>query len=348
MITEYETQNTLNPAIWKNGIIDNKLRHALLKIATHFIEFLDIDAKIKDITLTGSNANYNWTPHSDIDLHVILNYSDIDENVNLVRNFMMAKKTIWNNNYPLKYRDMDIELYAQDDAEPHTSTGVYSVKYNKWIKEPTAEKIHVKDADIIAKSEPFAYMIDNINIHNANVLSKVNKIKEKIKKFRKCGLESGGEYSIENLAFKRLRNSGHLKRLNDLHKKAIMSNLEQGLTESHRKELVSIKNMLSKHIHTDQKMTAIDWKFLMKHMDTIVDPRGQWDHPGRCTIIPSNQITMKNVSYPVFGFDDTGYSKMMSPGHDYEFPGKMVFEIPMTSKIYENLIKEIEIWNQED
>ena len=63
--------------------------------------------------------------------------------------------------------------------------------------------------------------------------------------------------------------------------------------------------------------------------DVIVDPRGQWDHPGQITKIPSNNITMKGVGYPVFGIDDLGNQQMMYPGMDYTFPGQSVTEYPM-------------------
>lgn len=46
-------------------------------------------------------------------------------------------------------------------------------------------------------------------------------------------------------------------------------------------------------------------------------------------IIPSGNITMKDVDFPVMGVDNLGNSKMMMPGGEYEFPGDMVFEMPM-------------------
>lgn len=61
----------------------------------------------------------------------------------------------------------------------------------------------------------------------------------------------------------------------------------------------------------------------------IITNRGQWDYPGQTTIIPSNQITMQGVPYPVMGVDNTGYTKMMQPGMDYTFPGQYVTEYPM-------------------
>lgn len=61
----------------------------------------------------------------------------------------------------------------------------------------------------------------------------------------------------------------------------------------------------------------------------IITNRGQWDYPGQTTIIPSNQITMQGVPYPVVGVDNTGHTKMMQPGMDYTFPGQYVTEYPM-------------------
>ena len=50
-------------------------------------------------------------------------------------------------------------------------------------------------------------------------------------------------------------------------------------------------------------------------------------------IIPSGNITMKDVEFPVMGIDNLGNSEMMMPGADYIFPGNAVFEIPAKSGI---------------
>ena len=54
--------------------------------------------------------------------------------------------------------------------------------------------------------------------------------------------------------------------------------------------------------------------------DIIIDPRGQWDHPGKITRIPSNTITMQGVGYPVLGVPDKGKPVMMKPNQNYTFP----------------------------
>ena len=43
----------------------------------------------------------------------------------------------------------------------------------------------------------------------------LSKYKNKLKKYRTCGLEKGGEYSYENLVFKVLRRNGYLSKLVD-------------------------------------------------------------------------------------------------------------------------------------
>ena len=65
------------------------------------------------------------------------------------------------------------------------------------------------------------------------------------------------------------------------------------------------------------------------NQEAITTPYGQWEYPGEITRIPSNQITMQGVDYPVYGVDDLGYSQMMYPGMDYSYPGSSVTEYPI-------------------
>jgi hypothetical protein len=53
----------------------------------------------------------------------------------------------------------------------------------------------------------------------------------------------------------------------------------------------------------------------------IVDPKGQWAHPGEITRIPSDTITMQGVPYPVMAYPNIGEPQMMYPGGEYYYPG---------------------------
>ena len=70
----------------------------------------------------------------------------------------------------------------------------------------------------------------------------------------------------------------------------------------------------------------------MARKKPIISPLGQWAYPGEVTIIPSSDITMKGVNYPVLGVDNLGNQQMMMPGQDYTFPGDYVTEIPQMGK----------------
>lgn len=57
--------------------------------------------------------------------------------------------------------------------------------------------------------------------------------------------------------------------------------------------------------------------------------RNSKDRNNPYNIIPSGNITMKGVDFPVLGTDNLGNQKLMMPGANYVFPGNTVFEIPL-------------------
>jgi hypothetical protein len=70
-----------------------------------------------------------------------------------------------------------------------------------------------------------------------------------------------------------------------------------------------------------------------KPKDIITDPAGQWKYPGQKTRIPSNDITMQGVPYPVWAQPNVGPGSMMQPNQDYNFPdASYVDETPMAKK----------------
>jgi len=325
MLHEYQTHNELNPKLWTNDQhLPDKTRNGFLNIANKFYEFLEVDAVVHDVILIGSNANYNWTEHSDIDLHVVINYLEVGSNLYLVEKYLQAKKSIWSSKYPLTFKGMNIELYAQDSNEDlHGSVGIYSVLKGKWIRKPSADVISIEDDLIQQKAEPYEYEIRNISITDQDAELKIKRLLVKLANLRKSGLDAAGEYSIENLAFKYLRNKGLLARLKEMLQKINMGNMIIDPT---------IVESLAQHVTKEKTLTESDWTDIIQRTGGIETMRGQWDHPGRCTMIPGNQITMRNVPFKVLGIDDTGHMQLMHPERNYTYPGTRVFEIPHTAQ----------------
>ena len=331
MLHEYETQSTLNPKLWDGDQLKEGLSNKFLRIANAFYDFLEVPdtAQVLDVLLIGSNANYNWTDKSDIDLHVVIDYQSVGDNLHLVKNLMMAKKSIWSTNYPLTYKGMDIELYAQDwNDRLHSSVGQYSLMKSIWLKKPNADVISIDDEVIDAKMAPLQYEIENLKEQDPKLEFKIKHVLQRLYKMRQTGLEAEGEYSIENLAFKKLRNKGLLARLKEMSKRITLSQLQIEQVVG-RIKMDPIGD-LAAHMTKRKILDNPSWDYVLKHMNAVEDPQAQWKYPKRCTVIPSNQITMKNVPYKVLGIDDTGHSKVMHPEKDYGYPGGKVLEIPMT------------------
>jgi hypothetical protein len=222
-LDNFELNDELNPEIWMS---ENKIRPEvavkLVEIAKDFLKNIGLeDIDYEDITFTGSLANFNWSKYSDVDLHVLVNFSDFDENVDLVREFFRAKSGLWNKDHDIRIRGFEVEIYGQDSEEPHISTGVYSLLKNEWLVKPTKEPTDINYRCVENKAERLMDMIDQAGeIFYKEEYKESHrfgrKIKEKIKKFRKCGLERGGQFSEENIAFKILRRNGYLEKLSNI------------------------------------------------------------------------------------------------------------------------------------
>ena len=223
---EYPHQN-LNESLWdENDQLKPEVAEKLLEIARQFISKTQgADAEIKDITFTGSLANYNYSMLSDIDLHILIDFEELNDDVELVKDYFNAVKALWNYLHDIRIKDYEVEVYVQDDNEPHFSSGIYSVMNNEWIKKPVPEEADVDNESITRKAESLMDQIDRAlalmeKDKHEEAHKRALKISEKLKKLRKAGLETAGEYSVENLAFKTLRNNGYLGKLSDLKRDA--------------------------------------------------------------------------------------------------------------------------------
>jgi hypothetical protein len=214
--------DTLQPGFWLDNVLDRKISAKLTSVARKFIDQLGLEGvDLNDITFTGSLANYNWTKYSDIDLHLLVDFSKIDDNNELVREYFNAKTGLWNKMHNILIKNYEIEIYVQDINEEHHSTGVYSILNDEWIAEPVRMEPEVNTDMVKRKIKSFVDMIERVEDQYddkkfEDAYESAISLAGKIKKFRKAGLEDKGEYSNENLAFKYLRNKEFIKTLYDI------------------------------------------------------------------------------------------------------------------------------------
>jgi predicted nucleotidyltransferase len=217
-IKQHLPHEELSVKLWKEEKLKPEIREQLIRIAEVFIEYIGVSIDVVDITMTGSYANYNYTPYSDIDLHIIVDPAGINKDVDLVEEFLKAKRQYWNDRHDIRVLNIEVELYAQDKDEPHASSGVYSVKEDKWIEKPKKFRKEFDRSNVSKKVKYFKRLID-IEIEEAKMnrgIKGLEKLIKKIRDMRSAGLEKSGEMADENIIYKVLRSEGDIQKLYDM------------------------------------------------------------------------------------------------------------------------------------
>jgi hypothetical protein len=213
----------LNPSIFDGDYMKPEVRQQLLLIAEDFVDHLGINhLDIEDITVSGSSAAYSYTPHSDIDLHILVDMSKF-KNDDVYRELFDAKKVVYNDAHDITIGGFDVELYVQDTNQPVVSLGEYSVKDDKWIRLPRKRRANFDQVATKAKYSKL-YKLAEFAVKSSDA-QKIQNVLRTIKKYRQAGLDLNGEFGPENLAYKALRTKGVIaelyKKLDNLHSKTL-------------------------------------------------------------------------------------------------------------------------------
>lgn len=233
-MSSFKIKDGLNGLIWGSTGIRPKVRIRLLQIAQDFWDEVEIKwVDPIDVIVTGSIANYNWSRFSDIDLHLIVDFSQIGERADLVKELMDAKKNIWNSKHDeLKINGFNVELYVQDINETVDATGIYSLYRNKWLRKPSRSVFlskKVDDDDVRRMAAHFINDIDDLSedLNDAvsaldieDVSKRIYLLYDKIRQMRKSYLQKEGEFSLGDKVYKVLRRAGYLEKLIDLKSKS--------------------------------------------------------------------------------------------------------------------------------
>lgn len=201
----------LNPRLWDGDKIKPQVQVALLKIARVYYEFLGLNVPIVDIIVSGSQANYNYSKHSDIDLHLIVNYSDVECDM-AVDELFDTKRKLWKEQHNIEIYNMPVEVYVEDTAFPAVSS-TYSLLKNKWIKPPAKPVMNFDEDEIARITRKWLHVISEVL--KTKDLEQIEMVKSLLWSYRKAGLAKQGEFGTANLVFKFLRNIGASTRLLD-------------------------------------------------------------------------------------------------------------------------------------
>jgi len=275
VIDSFDIQDTLVKDVWDDLNLKPEIKEKLLKIAQDFFDSLELPegTVLKDIKLTGSLANFNWSKFSDVDLHLVIDFSQITDDEKFAKDYFDAKKNLWNNAHDINIFGYPVEVYVEDIDEAHTASGLYSILNDEWVTIPQNNKIVIDKDDIKSKAEDYLSYIPQLermfkDKEYEQVVTTIDQIKEKIRNMRSSGLENGGLYSVENLAFKVLRRSDFVEELNTLKTNAYdaMMSLNENISKS---QLDAIE------VYADKLFSklGIDIEFTKHFLDRLNDKR---------------------------------------------------------------------------
>jgi hypothetical protein len=280
----------LNPKLWEGTKLDPEVRDQLLLIAEDFVEYLGIsNLKVRDVTISGSNAAYSYTPHSDLDLHILVDFNELPNN-EVYQELFTAKKTLYNDAHDITVRDVPVELYVQDTNQPHFSLGEYSVVYDKWIRIPKKRKANFDEAATKAKYEKLGDLVE-LALKSRDP-KRVNDTLALIKRYRKSGLEKAGEFGPENLAFKAIRKQGLIQDLHDLKTQLHAEKLSIDESDDKKEATLKIQKHLNKkygaNLDLDGKLGPLTLKSINKFMPRA--KTGLADEPNKTTAVQGKKL----------------------------------------------------------
>ena len=230
-LSSFAIKDEFCPDFWEDGRFDQSARRTLLAIAKSFIEHLEIEDEVEDITVTGSIANYNWDENSsDIDLHILMDFSKLSDDPEILKKFFDAERKIWNKeHYEISIYGYPVEVYVQDINEGHHSSGIYSLLKDEWIKKPSKDNLSDENTDYDHVQEitsSIMTVIDELELDlnkddPQTTYNDADTLFANIKDIRKSGMGSDSpEMSDGNIIFKSLRRSGYIEKLIDIRTKA--------------------------------------------------------------------------------------------------------------------------------
>lgn len=207
----------LNPVIWDGRKLRPNIKQQLLRHADRFAKHTGISlTAAKDVIITGSNCNYNYTKHSDLDVHIIIDTQKSESELYQARTSWAVKnKNLTLTGVRVPY---PIEFYVENARLRHSrpsGQGVYSLKEDKWMIEPK----RLDNVSLLTDPRVLMKVKHELDYVKNYLLTKGTKqdiihYKEKMWKRRDAGLHKAGEFSIENMIYKDLRNRGLIDKLN--------------------------------------------------------------------------------------------------------------------------------------
>lgn len=216
IIEKFEKHDTLNPKLWSKDKLLPEVKTKIIEVINEFMSTIELDIKILDARIVGSQASFNYTDRSDLDIHLVTNFDTMDASEEILTVLYNVLKTKFNKDYDISIKGIDVELYIEDMNASAVSNGIYSIYKNEWIKYPV-KLDNIPEVDTSKEFNQWKEKIDKL-LQFGNSES-IEKAIDDLYIIRKDSLATEGEYGKGNQLFKDIRNNGLLDDLKVAYKK---------------------------------------------------------------------------------------------------------------------------------
>ena len=282
----------LNQKLFNKEELKPEVKEKLKEIAEAFIDYLEVNKDaIKDVVITGSSVSYNYTKYSDIDLHLKVDYDLIHEDCPIVEGYLWACKSTFNKDHDITIYGIPVEVYAESIEEDTVHNGLYSLWQDKWIDKPNKIPPTDNDSAVLSKYNELKEAADRIQ--DSEVASELI---DKIYQMRKAGLQEAGEFSTENLAFKKLRDEGIIERLREMKKQKIDKELS---LESYNESMDYLETAIKELKETGNlKGSTILQSHCLNVGDEVIGP---WNQPCK---VKEYSFEVSRIRYSIVNIND--------------------------------------------
>ncbi len=207
-------KEVLNPVFWIGDSLKPEVRETLMKFAKAFADYVHLEERaITDIILLGGNAGYNYTPFSDLDVHLVIDPKYVpDCDPDFLDHYYMDKKTLWELTHNVKVYGVKAEPYVERPGVTRKkSQGVYSLLKQTWIQKPEKFSGELDQRELEKKVEHFKHRIDVLV--KSEKPDALTELVRQLRGARSSSLLKYGEYGFENMVFKELRNTGYIDKV---------------------------------------------------------------------------------------------------------------------------------------
>lgn len=141
---------------------------------------------------------------------------------------------MFNKKYDITIKGINVELYVENkDKLSNVSSGIYSLKKEDWIKNPSSFVMPKIDEFQLSQAIN-KWENEYEKVYSYPTISKIDAYIDNLYALRQESILSEGEFGIGNLVFKEMRRCGYLDNLKDLKNK--LETDELSLKESQKKE----------------------------------------------------------------------------------------------------------------